>query len=336
MLHERADAGTLTVVRVVVFSVWLLLVVSTPLHNLAVLPQTMFEPGGVLTLLPDTFWDTFIAPIPLTLFRIILAATLALVIAGVRPLRPLAILAAVGLLLFDGTLKAYGGYFNHSRFGLLYIATLLSLTIPSPMRRRKVAEIEQSRAGGWTPDAGAMESEGWPQDQAVVEPQGSSGMPKASTTKRYAADPASILRLGALVLALAYMVIGIHRLLIGGLEIFLNDALATYTILRTFEPSWIAFEAGYAAIASVPLLTVMKVGFFVTTLAEIVSPFAVFHRRLRLVWLAIIVPFHITTLFTMNIFFWENLILIALLYTELPTRIADQLRQRRPQPVPAP
>jgi hypothetical protein len=64
----------------------------------------------------------------------------------------------------------------------------------------------------------------------------------------------------------------------------------------------------------------------VVTLFEILSPLALVWRRFRWVWLAVIAPFHLTTLFTMNIFFWENLILLAVVFTGLPTWVQERRR----------
>lgn len=293
MLHERADMGAAAVARAVVFGVWLILVATTPMHLLAVFPEAAFRPVGVLSLLPSAFWDGVLTPAALTTFRLTLAALLLLVVLGRGGGRPLAIAAAVGVLLFDGVLKSHGGYINHSRFALLYAAIVLGLTVP---------KVERT-----TGDPGAV---------AGPRP-----------------DPGAALRLAALMMAATYALIGVHRILVGGIGIFLDDSLATYIMLRTFEPARYTFELGYAAVGSAAVLAAMKVGFLITTLAEIASPFAVFHRRLRQAWIAVIVPFHMTTLLTMNIFFWENLILIGLLFTDLPTRI-DEWRQGRESSAP--
>ncbi len=61
-----------------------------------------------------------------------------------------------------------------------------------------------------------------------------------------------------------------------------------------------------------------KAGFFLTTLAEVFSPLCLFSRRFRIFWLLLMIPFHFLTLFTMNIFFWENLLLLVVLFTGLP------------------
>lgn len=303
MLHERAGWGAIAVARAVVFGVWFVLVATTPLHLLAAFPDAMFEPVGLLALFPTGFWDVFITPGVLTVFRVGLAAHLLLVASGIRRSRPLTIVAALGILLFDGVLKSHGGFINHGRFALLYTAILLSLTEP----------LSETKPSGQREES------------------------------RQRPDPGSVLRLAALVIGFAYALIGIHRLLVGGPGIFVDDSLATYIMLRTFEPARYTFELGYAAVGSTALVAVMKAGFFVTTVAEIASPFAVFHHRLRLAWLAVIIPFHISTLLTMNIFFWENLILIGLLFTELPTRIEARrqvdepavasIQQEDPEPV---
>ena len=61
---------------------------------------------------------------------------------------------------------------------------------------------------------------------------------------------------------------------------------------------------------------------------EMLSPLCLFSRRFRWLWLAVIIPFHFTTLFTMNIFFDYNIILLLLLLTPLPFWVATRLGTR--------
>jgi hypothetical protein len=56
------------------------------------------------------------------------------------------------------------------------------------------------------------------------------------------------------------------------------------------------------------------VGYFVTTLFELDSAGVLFSRAFRLLWLVVIVSFHFVTLFAMNIFFWENLLLVLVIF----------------------
>jgi hypothetical protein len=52
----------------------------------------------------------------------------------------------------------------------------------------------------------------------------------------------------------------------------------------------------------------------VTTLFELGSAGVLFSRVFRRVWLVVIVSFHFVTLFAMNIFFWENLLLVLVIF----------------------
>jgi hypothetical protein len=52
----------------------------------------------------------------------------------------------------------------------------------------------------------------------------------------------------------------------------------------------------------------------VTTLFKLSSAGALFSRVFRLAWLVVIVSFHFVTLFAMNIFFWENLLLVLVIF----------------------
>jgi hypothetical protein len=289
MVHEGAGVATFRLVRSAVFGLWFVLVATIPLHHLAVLPDFLFDAPGILGLIPDPFWPWFTDPMVLTTFRLGLAVLLLAVVAQRRPHRLLVVAAALGVLFFHGFILGFGGFLNHGRFGILYIAILFALA-PDPESN---------------PDA-----------------------------------PAATLQLGAFLLSVPYALIGLHRFFVGGVEIFTGDALPIYMVLRTFEPGSFSFEISYALVTIPWVVVIMKIGFFVTTVAEALSPLAVFHRRFRHVWLAIIVPFHFVTLFTMNIFFWENLILIALLFTDIPRRIELRIRRFRPhdtvQPAPSP
>ncbi len=50
---------------------------------------------------------------------------------------------------------------------------------------------------------------------------------------------------------------------------------------------------------------------------EILSPLVLISTWFRRAWLAVILPFHVLTLLSMNIFFWENMILIVVFLTGL-------------------
>ena len=72
------------------------------------------------------------------------------------------------------------------------------------------------------------------------------------------------------------------------------------------------------------LLVVFKTGFFIITLFEIASPLIFFSRKFRIVWLAVIIPFHFLSLITMKIFFWENTILIFVIFIVIGEIMKDE------------
>ena len=229
VLHERAGWGAIAVARAVVFGVWFVLVATTPLHLLAAFPDAMFEPVGLLALFPTGFWDVFITPGCSPSSASASPRTSCSSRAGSGGRARSRSWRPSGSSSSNGVLKSHGGFINHGRFALLYTALLLSLTEP----------LSETKPSGQREESAS------------------------------AARPGSVLRLAALVIGFAYALIGIHRLLVGGPGIFVDDSLATYIMLRTFEPARYTFELGYAAVGSTALVAVMKAGFFVTTVAEI-------------------------------------------------------------------
>ena len=67
---------------------------------------------------------------------------------------------------------------------------------------------------------------------------------------------------------------------------------------------------------------VAKLGFAVTTFFELLSPLCLLSRHFRYVWVAVIVSFHVGTRLLMNIFFWHNLLLMAVLLIDLDYWVA--------------
>jgi uncharacterized membrane protein len=77
---------------------------------------------------------------------------------------------------------------------------------------------------------------------------------------------------------------------------------------------------------------VLNAGFVVVTVLEVLAPLCLFSRRFRLLWLGVMVPFHVATLFLMKIFFWQNLILLVLLLAGVERWLPSRARAR---PTPA-
>ena len=132
--------------------------------------------------------------------------------------------------------------------------------------------------------------------------------------------------LASLMLVLPYTYIAMNRLLEGGPRLFLGDALLDVIALTSHWYAAYGFTTFLGIIAVPWLATSLKAGFLLTTLFELSSALTLVSRRFRMAWLAVIVSFHLVTLFAMNIFFWENLVLSAVVF-------GWRLRPRVPAPV---
>lgn len=277
MLHSSASPQALGVYRIVVGLIWAVHFWLFDPAVTAALPGTLFQCSGVLCLLPTAFWEVLHTHEGLILLKWFgLAAALAFA-AGLRPFPAAAVPLCVLALLYDGTMKGYGGFINHAQFGALYSALLLA----------------------FFPAADGLSVLG---------------------AARRKADPrlyAAPLLVAGIALGMAYAFVAGNRFLTGGVDVFVGDSLRHWVILRTFESARYAFETGLIIAENEMLYRLMLGGFLVTTLFELLSPLALFFRRLRWIWLAVLVPFHVMTMFTMNILFWENLLLILVIFTPL-------------------
>jgi hypothetical protein len=194
---------------------------------------------------------------------------------GVKRYRRVVIPTVLLLFLADGITKGFNGFVNHAELGILYASLILAI-FP-------------------TGDGFSLFKNG----SARQKPDAYYSVP--------------ILAI-AFTLCLAYTFVGVHRLLYGGMEQFTNHAMEIHLLRNSLEYSKWGFDLGLFVVSSEPLLILFKAGFFAITLFEVFSLYALVNRTFLYIWLAVMVPFHLLSLFTMNIFFWENLILILVLF----------------------
>lgn len=294
MVHEKAGPEALGVLRIAVFGVWVAQVVRTPLGRAADLPGELFHAPGVLAVLPSALWDWLFQPTPLLVLEVVLTLTFLLAALGARPFPFIGMASVAGMVLFDGIAKGWGEYVNHAQMGILYAGILIAVSPAADA----LSPFSRSPPGRTALDARVQRATA----------RGAYRFPLVAT---------------ALVLAVTYALIGVQRLEVGGLEVFTGDALPRYLAIRTFEYSAYSFRFSPLLLGSEGALIALKAAFAVTTVFEILSPLALVSPRFRRLWLLVIIPFHLATLVTMNIFFWENLILLTLVFTDLPTRLGS-------------
>ncbi|MFT4175547.1 MAG: hypothetical protein QM627_02720 [Luteolibacter sp.] len=268
------SAASLGFARFGIFAVWAVIVATTDVRGLAMLPDFLYSPTGILRIFGKGFAE-HCTPGVMGAFQWLLCGWLVVLALGIRPYRWVAWGGVIGLLLFESWVKSYSSFINHGQLGILYAAIGLAL---------------------------------FPAGDAWVLFRFREVIPKKPS--RYASGMAFT----AFVCALAYAFVGIRRLALGP-EVMWDDSLPRWVVSRTLEPMGYGFVWGLDVVRTSVLLWMLKVGFVVTTVFEVISPWVLFHDRLRRCWLAVMVPFHLLTLLTMNIFFWENLVLVMIYFT---------------------
>jgi hypothetical protein len=132
----------------------------------------------------------------------------------------------------------------------------------------------------------------------------------------------------AFLLSLTYMFIGARRLSEGGLEIFVNGTIVHMVALRSFEPGPSGSGYGYLVLEYPWLALMLQVGFPIVTIFELLSPLCLFYRSFRLVWMPVIISFHLVTGLLMQIWFTANFLLVLVFLTDIERLFAVWLPQR--------
>ena len=126
MIHALATPRSLGFVRAWVFGIWFFIVALDPFEDLAALPAAIFEPYGALRLISRAAWASMLTAPGLLGFKVVLVALLGLAAAGVRPYRPMAVAAAIGLTTHQALVRGYG-FIQHRELGLLFAAYVLAI-----------------------------------------------------------------------------------------------------------------------------------------------------------------------------------------------------------------
>jgi hypothetical protein len=131
------------------------------------------------------------------------------------------------------------------------------------------------------------------------------------------------------MLCLTYTLVGIHRLLHGGMHIFVSNAIAHYTMECATRVTYFDFSLGKLLFDYPLLAQAMRGGFIAVTVAECLALFCLVSRRFRHAFLFVMLPFHVLSVLVMNIAFFENLLLLLLLIDRKPRLTEHKLLAMR-------
>jgi predicted DCC family thiol-disulfide oxidoreductase YuxK len=189
--------------------------------------------------------------------------------------KPAAVCACVFITVYEGIIRGFGGHISHSDLILLYAAYFLALF---PMADLMIGKKQRESA-----------------DTAL---------------NLYGIPLVAILA----TLCFTYTLVGVYRIVHGGIETFSSDSITFWALRNSYQvvnPTW-----GFGrALLEYPIFSrILKWGFPVTTLFELLAPVCLFSRRFRYVFLAFMIPFHLMSWLFMEIFFWANLLLFILFF----------------------
>lgn len=265
--------------RLCVLAMWIAYVV--PL-NLA--PFSFVDPDllsgfgyGAAVIRGVTSWDLWNTPGVLLLAKWSAIASLAVAMLSRRlaPAAGVASLILVGTIV--GIIKGLGGYANHSEIvPLIALAVVAACPMPGA-----------NTVGDWLFRRGAVR----PADPFLEQ-------------------RARVLIAGILVsVILPYTYIGLFRIFHGGFQIFANDAIGRYIASSSKD-----FSVLPAWLNSAPMVPVLSWGFAATTVLEVASIATLWSNHFRRAWLLWMLLFHVSTVALMNIFFWQNMVLLLMVF----------------------
>jgi hypothetical protein len=272
--HWDATPEALRLVRRLVFATWFVRVAFKPLEQLALIPPSLFEPVGPMALLPASVEHLLHGAAFLYALKAATLLSFALVIAGVA-LRPMMVASCVLMTVYACLWRGFAGHIDHESVLILFAGYLLTLF--------ELADAWADRRGE-QPVPGAPTRAGIPLTTILV------------------------------VLCLAYTMVGIFRAMRGAPSVFTTNSLTFWALRNAYETAEPAWGWGKYVVEYPWLGRLLNGGFPIITLFELTALAALFSRWYRYVFLLVMVPFHLLSLFVLDVFFWENMVLYVLFF----------------------
>ena len=265
-----------------VLLVWLATALLTPIEDYAVMPHGAFSGFGVwrIILRSPTLNDWLLYP-P-TLLTVKWSAAFGCLL-GLWPRSPRWImwLNVITVCTLDGLSKAMQGYTNHAQFVPLFVLLVTAVMCPLTLGAKRRHKRSDKRI-----------------------------MSLSSERNDTCGQAHDTCRLAALSIIVPYTFVGITRCLEGGPALFAGDSLVRSMALGSHYHSAFGFHITPLLLQWPPAAGVLKAGFAAVTALEVTSILAVQSSRWRSIWLPVMTLFHVSTLVLMNIFFWENLLIM--------------------------
>ncbi len=274
ILHEDSSQVALNFVTILVYGIWFLQILLDPINLLSFLPISIFEPVGFLGAIPVSVRPLLINSFFLTGLKVAALISLALVILNILR-NPASVLACAFVTIYQGIVFGFAGRIHHYDLVLLYSAYFLALF---PYADKIV---KRDRQLGTEVKCNLY------------------GIPLVATLS---------------TMCFTYTLVGVYRIVHGDIDVFTSDTLAYWAIRNSYlelNPTW-SFNR---YLSEYPFFEmILKLGFPIITIIEVLAPICLFWRWFRYAFLLIMIPFHFLSWIFFNIMFWENLVLYVLFF----------------------
>ena len=295
-IHSNATASTLATVRIMVLVCWFIKIATSQMTSLGYLSLELFHAHGIMKLVPRSVISFATAPSPLIALQCLILTLTGLAIAGVGR-KPVLALIAFLLTFYFGIAKGFGGHVNHRELLLLYVTYLLIFL---------------------------------PCFQVYTL------FPRPSKQPLHRHDApifAASMQLICSLLLLNYFFVGIARICVGFPDVFAPSVMFDWVLSRNVRPNPYDWGIGLWMLGNEWGRLQLAIALPISTVVEIIAPICLWcGNRLRNALIVALMGFHIGIFFIMNIAFFENIALLAILWNDTPLleKFENRLAARSP------
>jgi hypothetical protein len=273
LIHQRAGPGLLRLARLGIFALWIVKLLLDPLWRLAEMPHELFEPVGILALLPAGTLAWLMTSTGLTTLVVV---TILVLVAGItnKAFPLVATLAAILLTAYSSIIRSFGPAVHTD------IALLLAVY--------------------------ALAGFAWADTVAAVYDR------RAGTSRQHPWASYPLVTIVAM-LCLTYCLVGLNRAIAGGIDVFTGDTMETWAIDASLRGYYFNTNIGWHIPEWPFAVFMLRSGLPFITLFEITAPLCLAVPHYRWIFMPVMLSFHFMSLVFMNIFFFDDMLLYLLL-----------------------
>lgn len=276
MIFKAGTTFHFGIARILVFGILLLDLLVDDLPALASMPTAAYLPRGVMGLLPASWLGTILQAGFLQGFTMVYGLILLAGLCGLGRAWLVTGLALLGTIFFHGMARGFGGHVNHQELIMLHSLCFF-------LSSRAFAAV-------------SLNALLW----------------KRPTDETDHTASRLLLRALSFWVLLTYFFIGVARLQTSDWRVYGTNAMTFYALLHSAKWNFWDFSLARDLLHQPLFDLFLRASFPLATLLELSAPLAVLVRRL--VWPIVISLwlFHLSIMLCMNIFFWQNMLLLLL------------------------